>query len=80
MQYLQHIQLDTFIIVSHGIKNTDWLITDIGLLNCKTNKVVKRIYNSGCYGYYFNRKFKSESKLQKYPFTKIIHIKQKLPF
>lgn len=80
MQYLRNINLDTFIILSHGIKGTDLFICDLGLLNATTGKISNRIYNSGSYGYFINRKFKCESKLKKYPFTKIITIKEKLPF
>lgn len=80
MQYLRNINLDTFIIVSYGIKGTDLFICDLGLLNSTTGKITNRIYNSGSYGYFINRKFKSESKLKKYPFTKVIAIKEKLPF
>lgn len=80
MQKIQSINLDTFIIVSYGVKETDFLITDLGLLNFKTKKIYKRILNSGCYGYFINRKFKAESKLNKYPLTYIIQIKEKLPF
>lgn len=80
MQYLRDIELDTFIVVTHGIKATDFVITDFGLLNYRTGKIVNRIYNSGCYGYFINRKFKSESKLPKYPLTKVLFVEQKLPF
>ena len=80
MQYLRNIQLDTFVIVSHGIKGTNLFITDLGLLNNTTGKITNRVYNSGSYGYYINRKFKSENGLNKYPITKILFIKQKLPF
>jgi hypothetical protein len=80
MQYLRDINLETFIIVSFGIKKTNLAICDLGLLNLKTGKIVNRIYNSGSYGYCINRKFKSESSLEKYPLTKIIHIKQYCPF
>lgn len=80
MLYLQSINLDTFVIVSFGIKGTDWVITDFGLLNYKTGKIVNRILNSGCWGYFINRKFKAESKLNKYPLTKIIIIKEYIPF
>lgn len=80
MQNLREINLDTIIIVYAGIKHTDFVLSDIGMINYKTCKVYNRILNSGCYGYFINRKFKSESKLQKYPLTKIISIKEKLPF
>jgi hypothetical protein len=80
MQYLRDIQNEVFIIVDFGVKFTNLLITDIGLLNSETGKIQKRCYNAGSYGYYINGKFKSERKLPKYPFTKIIHIKDKLPF
>jgi len=80
MQYLRDIQLDTFVIVSHGIKNTDFVISDLGLLNYKTGKILKRIYNSGCWGYFVNRKFKAESKLSKYPLTKVLFVEQQMPF
>ncbi len=80
MQYLRDINLDTIIIVYAGIKFTDLVLSDMGMINYKTGKVYNRILNSGCYGYFINRKFKSESSLQKYPLTKIIYIKEKLPF
>lgn len=80
MQYLQKINLDTIIIVYAGIKHTDLVLSDIGLINYANGKVYKRQLNSGCYGYFINRKFKSESKLPKYPLTKILIIKEKLPF
>lgn len=80
MQYLHNIKLDTFIIISFGIKGTDFVISDLGLLNYKTGKIANRILNSGCWGYFIDRTFKSESKLPKYPLTKIIEIKQPLPF
>jgi hypothetical protein len=53
------------------------LLEDINLAN---GKVYKKQLNSGCYGYFINRKFKAENKLPKYPLTKILIIKQKLPF
>lgn len=80
MYYLRAIKLDTFIIVSFGIKYTDLVITDCGLLNYKTGKITNRVLNSGCYGYFINRKFKAESKLHKYPITRIIYIKEPMPF
>lgn len=80
MQHLRHIQLDTFIIVSFGIKNTDLFITDQGLFNKSKAVLYNRVLNSGCYGYFINRKFRAESKLVKYPVTQIIHIKPKMPF
>ncbi len=80
MQYLKDIQHEVFVIVDFGIKFTKLLITDIGLLNFETGKIQKRCYNAGSYGYYINGKFKAESKLPKYPITKIIHIQEKLPF
>jgi len=80
MQYLKDIQNEVFIIVSFGIKFTNLLITDLGLLNYETGKIQKRCYNSGSYGYYICGKFKSEKTLNKYPITKIIHIQEKLPF
>lgn len=80
MQYLRDIKLDTFIIVSFGIKGTNWAICDLGLLNLKTGKILNRVLNSGCYGYFIDRKFRAESKLSKYPLTKILEIKQPLPF
>ena len=80
MQYLHNIKLDTFIIVSFGIKGTDLVISDLGLLNCKTGKITNRILNSGCWGYFIGRKFKSESKLPKYPLTKILYLQEQLPF
>ncbi len=72
MQYLQNIKLDTFIIVSYGVKGTDLFICDLGLLNATTGKIINRVYNSGSYGYFINRKFKSESKLKKYPIPVVI--------
>ena len=80
MQYLREINLDTFVIVSYGIKGTDLFITDLGLLDKSTGKIKKRILNSGCWGYFIDRKFKSENKLPKYPVTEVIVIKEKLPF
>lgn len=80
MQKLCDINLDTFIIVSFGVKETNFLITDMGLLNYKSKKLYNRVLNSGCYGYFINRKFKAESKLNKYPLTFIIQIREKLPF
>ncbi len=80
MQYLQKINLDTIIIVYAGVKHTDLVLSDIGLINYANGKVYKRQLNSGCYGYFINRRFKSESKLPKYPLTKILIIKEKLPF
>lgn len=80
MQYLQHIKLDTIIIVYAGIRHTQLVLSDFGLINYANGKVYKRQLNSGCYGYFINRKFKSESKLPKYPLTKTIIIKEKLPF
>jgi hypothetical protein len=80
MQYLQNINLDTIIIVYAGIKNTNLVLSDIGLINYNNGKIYKKQLNSGCYGYFINRKFKAESKLNKYPITKILIIKQKLPF
>lgn len=77
---IQGLKLDTFIIVYAGIKHTDLVISDIGMINYKTGKIYKKQLNSGCYGYFINRKFRSESRLQKYPLTKIIYIKEKLPF
>jgi hypothetical protein len=78
MQYFRDIELDTF--VTFGIKGTDWVICNWGLLNLKTGKILKRVYNSGSFGYFIDRKFKSESKLPKYPLTKILHFQQHLPF
>ena len=80
MQYLRNINLDTIIIVYAGIKHTDLVLSDIGMINYKTGKVYNRILNSGSYGYFINRKFKSESKLPKYPLTKVLAIKEQLPF
>jgi hypothetical protein len=80
MQYLQKINLDTIVIVYDGVKHTNLLLSNIGLINCANGKIYKRQLNSGCYGYFINRKFKAESKLPKYPLTKIIIIKEKLPF
>ena len=80
MQYLQNINLDTIIIVYAGVKGTDFVLADIGLINYKNGKVYKRQLNCGCYGYFINRKFKSEAKLPKYPLTKLVVIKAKLPF
>jgi hypothetical protein len=80
MQYLQKINLDTIIIVYAGVKHTNLVLSDIGLINYANGKVYKRQLNSGCYGYFINRKFKAESKLTKYPLTKILIIKEKLPF
>lgn len=80
MQKIQHIKLDTFIIMYAGIKGTCFVLSDIGMINYKTGKIYKRQLNRGCYGYFINRKFKSESKLPKYPLTKVLHIKQPLPF
>lgn len=80
MQKLQDINLDTFIVVYAGIKYTDFVLSDIGMINYKTGKVYKRQLNSGCYGYFINRKFKAESKLLKYPVTKVLYFKEKLPF
>jgi hypothetical protein len=80
MQYLQNINLDTIIIVYAGIKNTNLVLSDIGLINYTNGKFYKKQLNSGCYGYFINRKFKSENKLDKYPLTKILIIKEKLPF
>jgi hypothetical protein len=80
MQYLQNINLDTIIIVYAGIKNTNLVLSDIGMINYTNGKVYKKQLNSGCYGYFIERKFKSESKLDKYPLTKIIVIKEILPF
>jgi hypothetical protein len=77
---IQELKLDTFIIVYAGIKHTDLVLSDIGMINYKTGKFFKRQLNSGCYGYFINRKFRSESRLQKYPLTKIVYIKEKLPF
>lgn len=62
MQYLRNINLDTFVIVSFGIKGTDLFITDLGLLEKSTGKIKKRVLNSGCYGYFIDRKFKAENK------------------
>lgn len=80
MQYLQKINLDTIIVVYAGVKHTNLVLSDIGLINCANGKIYKRQLNSGCHGYFINRKFKSESKLPKYPLTKILIIKEKLPF
>lgn len=80
MQKIQDINLDTFIIVYAGIKYTDFILCDIGMINYKTGKTYKRQLNSGCYGYFINRKFKAESKLPKYPLTKVIYIKEQMPF
>ena len=80
MQYLQKINLDTIIIVYAGVKHTNLVLSDIGLINYANGKVYKRQLNSGCYGYFINRKFRAESKLPKYPLTKIFTIKEKLPF
>lgn len=80
MQYLQHIKLDTFIIVSHGVRYTDWVITNFGLMNFRTGKIVNRIFNSGCWGYFINRRFRAESKLPTYPITYVIYIQEPLPF
>lgn len=79
MQYLRNLQFDTFIIVSHGIKGSNLVITDLGLLNLTNGKITNRVYNSGSYGYFINRKFKSENKLLKYPLTKVLHIKKQSP-
>ena len=80
MQHIRHINLDTFIIVSFGIKDTDLFITDHGLLNKKKGVLYNRVFNSGSYGYFINRKFRAESKLQKYPITFIIPIIAHIPF
>lgn len=80
MQYLKHINLDTFVIIYAGVKGTDFVLADIGLINYKNGKVYNRQLNSGCCGYFINRKFKAESKLPKYPLTKVLIIKEKLPF
>jgi len=80
MQYLQNINLDTIVIVYAGVKQSNLVLSDIGLINYTNGKVYKRQLNSGCYGYFINRKFKAESKLPKYPLTKILIIKEKLPF
>lgn len=80
MHYLQNIKLDTIIIVYAGVKNTNLVLSDFGLINYANGKVYKRQLNSGCYGYFINRKFKAESKLLKYPLTKVLIIKEKLPF
>ena len=77
---IQDLNLDTFVIVYAGIKNTSLVLSDIGMLDYKTGKIYKKQLNSGCFGYYINRKFKSESKLCKYPLTKILYVKEKLPF
>ena len=77
---IQDLKLDTFIIVYAGIKHTDLVLSDIGMINYKTGKIFKRQLNSGCYGYFINRKFRYESRLQKYPLTKIVYVKEKLPF
>ena len=80
MQYLHKINLDTIILVYAGVKHTNLVLSNIGLINYANGKVYKRQLNSGCYGYFINRKFKAESKLPKYPLTKILIIKEKLPF
>jgi hypothetical protein len=80
MQYLREFNLDTFVIISFGIKETELAICDLGLINLNTGKIAKRILNSGCYGYFIKRKFKAESKLKKYPLTKVLIIKEKMPF
>jgi hypothetical protein len=80
MQKTKDIQLDTFIIVTHGVKGTNLFLTDQGLLNKAKQVIYKRILNSGCIGYFIGRKFKAESKLKKYPVTEIILIKEKAPF
>jgi hypothetical protein len=77
---IQDLKLDTFIIVYAGIKHTDLVLSDIGMINYKTGKIYKKQLNSGCLGYFINRKFRSESRLQKYPLTKIVYIEEKLPF
>lgn len=77
---IQDLKLDTLIIIYAGIKHTKLVLSDIGMINYKTGRIHKRQLNSGCYGYFINRKFKAESKLPKYPLTKIIHIKEQLPF
>ena len=77
---IQDLKLDTFIIVYAGIKHTDLVLSDIGMINYKTGIIYKKQLNSGCFGYFINRKFRSESRLQKYPLTKIVYIKEKLPF
>lgn len=80
MQKTKDIQLDTFVIVTHGVKGTNLFVTDQGLLNRAKQVIYKRILNSGCIGYFIDRKFRAESKLIKYPITQIIHIKPKMPF
>lgn len=80
MQYLHKINLDTIILVYAGVKHTNLVLSNIGLINYANGKIYKRQLNSGCYGYFINRKFKAESKLPKYPLTKILIIKEKLPF
>lgn len=35
------------------------------LFNTKTGKEVKKVYNGGCLGYWINRKFYSQTKLNK---------------
>jgi hypothetical protein len=80
MQYLQHINLDTIIIIYAGIKNTNLVLSDIGMINYDNGKIYKKQLNSGCFGYFINRKFKAESKLEQYPLTKILFIPEKLPF
>lgn len=50
MQYLQNINLDTIIIVYAGVKNTDFVLSDFGLINCGNGKVYKRQLNSGYFG------------------------------
>ncbi len=80
MKYIQAINLDTIVIVYAGIKGTNLVLSDIGMINYKSGKVYKKQLNSGCFGYFINRKFKAESKLPKYPLTKILIIKEKLPF
>jgi hypothetical protein len=77
---IQDLNLDTFVIVYAGIKNTNLVLSDIGMLDYKTGKIYKKQLNSGCFGYYINRKFKSEKKLCKYTLTKILYVKEKLPF
>jgi hypothetical protein len=80
MYYFQSINLDTIIIVYAGVENTDLVLSDHGLINYKNGKVYSKQLNSGSYGYFIKRKFKSESSLEKYPLTKILTMKQKLPF
>lgn len=80
MQYLHNINLDTIIIVYAGVKHTNFVLSDFGLINYTNGKIYKRQLNSGCYGYFINRKFKAESKLPMYPLTKVLIIKEKLPF